>query len=340
MGKILVKIDLKDKKILFHLLNDSRQSLKTIGKKVGISRELASFRIRRLIEKKIISNFTVMINEEKLGYSLMNIYYKFANISPNVKDEIINFFINNELARYVSSLEGIYDFQVEFLMGDPFEFEALLDKIKSKYHNYLSIESAEAWIRGEDYNYPFLLDETINKIEPFHWNWGHSLVKIDELDFYILLELAEDSRIPTKKLANKLKSTVSIIDYRIKKLIKQGIIVNFTINVDWSIIGYRWFHLRINLSDYEKKDKIIQHLRQNPHLIRILKGLIHKVDIHCTFLLQNMEQLRKITEDISYNFPGVITNYQFYSTFKLYKFHYMVPKLLKFKNPLNRSRNY
>ena len=34
----MIKIDSKDKKILYHLTLDSRQSLKTIGKKVGISK--------------------------------------------------------------------------------------------------------------------------------------------------------------------------------------------------------------------------------------------------------------------------------------------------------------
>jgi len=114
----MIKIDLKDRKLLFYLLQDSRQSLRTIGKKVGISRELASYRIRRLIKKRIISNFTVDVNEEKLGYSLLNYYYKFVNINPNIKDGIIEFFVNNNLTKYVSSIEGVYDLKVEFFMGD------------------------------------------------------------------------------------------------------------------------------------------------------------------------------------------------------------------------------
>ncbi|MFE3845307.1 winged helix-turn-helix transcriptional regulator [Thermoplasmatota archaeon] len=334
----MIIIDLRDRKILFYLLQDSRQSLKSLGKKVGISRELASYRIRRLINKKIIKNFTVDVYNEKLGYSLVNYYYKFTNISPNIKDEIINFFINNKYTTYVSSIEGIYDFQVEFFMGDPHEFESLFDEIKRKYHNYLSIEGVETWIRGEYFNYPFLLNDKINTVKSSGGGWGDNLDSISDLDFKILTVLAKDSRIPTKKIANKMNSTVSIINYRIKNLIKKRIILSYTINVDWPKIGYRWFHLRINLSDYGKKNDVVKHIRKNPHLIRILKGLVQKTDIHCTFLLKNVEQLRAITEEISSKFPNIITNYQFYSAFNLHKQHYMVPKLLISRSPFNRAK--
>jgi DNA-binding Lrp family transcriptional regulator len=333
----MIKIDSRDRKLLFHLLQDSRQSLKIIGKKVGISRELASYRIRRLISKKIIENFTIDVHEEKLGYSLVDYFYKFTNISPDIKKEIIDYFVNNKYTSYVSSIEGIYDFQAEFLLGDPHDFESIFDEIKNKFHNYLSIEDVETWIRGEYYNYPFLLNDKINTVKSTGGGWGANLVSISDLDFRILTILSKDSRIPTKEIANKLNSTVSIINYRIKKLIKQNIIISYTINVNWPNIGYRWFHLRIKLSDYEKKNEVIKHIRKNPHLIRILKGLVQNTDIHCTFLLKDVEQLRAITEEISSLFPNIITNYQFYSTYNLYKHHYMIPKLIFTKSPFNRA---
>jgi DNA-binding Lrp family transcriptional regulator len=333
------KFDQKDRKILFYLLQDSRQSLKTIGKKVGISHELASYRIRRMRKKGIITNFIVNISVGKLGYNCINFYYKFNNINPEIKAKIINYFINNKYSTYVSSIEGIYDFQVEFFMGDPYEYESVLDEVKKKFHKYLIIENSEAWIRGEYYNYPFLIDQNINRLKPYHYRWGEKMVLIDDFDYKILLELSEDSRKPTRDIANNLNSTISIINYRIKKLIKHGVIGSYTINVDWSKIGYRWFHLRINLSDYNKKKDILGYIRQNPNLIRILKGVINYVDIHCTFLLKNIEELRKISEDITLKFPNAITNYQFYSGYKLYKHRYMIPKIIVTNNPLCKTKN-
>ena len=44
-------------------------------------------------------------------------------------------------------------------MGDPFKFEAFLDKIREKYYSYLSFQSSKFYMRGEFFNYSFLLDE-------------------------------------------------------------------------------------------------------------------------------------------------------------------------------------
>ena len=331
-------LDIKDKKILFYLIQDSRQSLKTIGKKVGISKELAAYRIKRLINNEIIKKFIVTVNEERLGYGLVIIYFKYKNINPNTKQEIINYFKHSKLTRYVSSLEGIYDLQVQVYIGDALETESFYDETIKKFHKYLSIEFSVSWIRGIEYDFPFLLNEKENKIKPKYFAWGNPLVSIKELDFKILKELANDSRTPTKNIANKLNSTVSIINYRIKKMISQKVITGYTINVDWLKIGYRWFHLQIGLSDYNKKNEIIKFIQRNPHLIYIMKGLLYKVDVHCTFLLKNVEQLRKIIENITSKFPDSIASYQFYSTYKIHKFDYMVPRLLKFKSPANNSK--
>jgi len=330
----MIDLDLKDRKILYQLLLDSRQSLKSIGKKTGLSKESVYYRIKRLLKNKVITNFRINIKWHKLGYSCMVTFYKFININPSIKNEILDFFVNNKNTMYVSLLEGSNDLQVDFWLGEPFEFESLIDEIQERFYKYLSFQSSKFYIRAEYYNFCFLLNETINTSEPFQWGWGEGIEKIDETDFKILKELSKDSRISTVELANKINSTVSSVNYRIKKLIQKDIIFSYTVNIDWSKIGYRWFHLQIKLWDYSKKDKIVTHLRKNPNLIRYLKHLIIGVDLHFTFLLHNMEELRKIIEDITTKFPDSINDYSFYSTYKVYKFDFMTPKLLKNRNPI------
>jgi len=341
----MIELDKKDRLILYHLIHDSRQSLKSIGKKVGISKESTHYRIKRLIKKGVIKNFSIFCNFRSFGYSAMMTHYRFMNINPIIKKEIIDFFVNSKFTFYVSVIEGTYDLQVDFLMGDPFKFEALLDKIREKYYSYLTFQSSKFYIRGEFFNYSFLLDENSDKNESVKWEWGSGLADIDEFDYKILSELSKDARIPTKKIANNINSTITKVSYRIKKMEdklfpqiyrKTGFNI-YTINVDWFKIGYRWFHLQISMRDYSKKNLIIKYLRKNPYLIRSFKFLNLDMDFHFTFLLHNMEQLRNIIEDITAKFPDSINDYHFYSTFKIYKHTFLVPELLKTKNPLNRE---
>ena len=53
------KIDLKDRKILYQLDIDSRQSYSQIAKKVGVSKNVLVYRINKLIEKIFIHLLTI-----------------------------------------------------------------------------------------------------------------------------------------------------------------------------------------------------------------------------------------------------------------------------------------
>jgi DNA-binding Lrp family transcriptional regulator len=333
----MLTLDSKDKKILYYLILNSRQSFKSLGKKVGASKEFVSYRIKRLIDKKIITEFTIRLDPDKLGYTVMQTHYKFTNINPKIKEEIINFFVENKHTFYVSLIDGIYDLQVEFYLGNPFEFEKLLDHVREKYSNYLIFKLLKPCIGAEFYDYSFLLGKNAKKKLLVKWRWGQNLQQIDELDFNILKELSNNARIPTKEIANKLDSTVSTVSNRVKRMKEREIFGRQIINVDWSKLGYRWFHLQIGLRDYSKKNKIINYMRENPYLIRRFKFLNLDLDLHFALLLKDLQQLRDIIEDMSTEFPNSINDYHFYSTFKVYKYNFMIPEILKNKDPLNRG---
>ena len=54
-GKYIEKLDLKDRKILYQLELNCRQSNTQIGKKVGLSKDVITYRIKRMEEKGIIN---------------------------------------------------------------------------------------------------------------------------------------------------------------------------------------------------------------------------------------------------------------------------------------------
>jgi Lrp/AsnC family leucine-responsive transcriptional regulator len=77
----MVTIDLKDRKILYELDLDARQSLTQIGKKVGLKKDVVSYRIKRMQDEGIIKNFWAAIDTFKLGYQVYRIYINFQYVS-------------------------------------------------------------------------------------------------------------------------------------------------------------------------------------------------------------------------------------------------------------------
>lgn len=74
------RIDLKDRKILYQLDIDSRQSFRSIGKKIGLSKDVVAFRVKKLKEKVIILRFHTEYNYLSLGLTSLRFYIKFQNM--------------------------------------------------------------------------------------------------------------------------------------------------------------------------------------------------------------------------------------------------------------------
>ena len=108
----MVKIDVKDRKILYHLLNNSRQSLSSIGKKVGLSKHVVGYRMKRLEETGVIVNYMTYMRPIAFEFFMARFYYNLQFISPEVKKEIIDHFIQSNNTTLVSETEGSYDLQV------------------------------------------------------------------------------------------------------------------------------------------------------------------------------------------------------------------------------------
>ena len=89
MHNKMLKVDLKDRKILYELDYDSRQSLSKIGQKVGLHKNVVLYRIKRLENLGIISFYYTVIDSFKLGYSSFRVYLVLQNITPHIKSEIV-----------------------------------------------------------------------------------------------------------------------------------------------------------------------------------------------------------------------------------------------------------
>jgi len=63
-------IDTIDREILSLLKDDARIPWQMLGERVGLSANATADRVRRLIRRKIISRFTVTLDQRRLGRSL------------------------------------------------------------------------------------------------------------------------------------------------------------------------------------------------------------------------------------------------------------------------------
>jgi DNA-binding Lrp family transcriptional regulator len=323
------KLDLKDRKILYYLDFDSRQSFRSLSRKVGLSKDGVISRVKKLQEKGIIKGFLAIIDYAKLGYSLYRFYFSFQDVSTELKKEIIDYFINNKYVVTALSLEGSYDLLVAIYVKNYPQAHSFWQNTLKKYGKYFSKRIFTAFCQEEDYANRFLLNE--KKFNPTIIHQlldGGKRVEIDYLDNQILKLISENTRLSTIDIAEALDSTSKKVHYRLKKLRELDVITAYRLQIDFSKIDYYNYKVDIELNQFDKIDNILKYIKSNPNFEYMCKTIGY-VDLELGFYLNNSYQLNQIMENLSSKFPGAIKNYTYFSVMKTYK-DWGVLELLKF----------
>lgn len=317
----MIKLNVKDKKILYHLDINSRLSYSKIGKKVGLHKDVVSYRVKKLQEKGIIKNFYTVVDASKLGYISFRFYLVFQYITPETKREIINYFVKNKHTYFVGLIEGIYDLAVIMWVKDVMEFYSFYKKTLKKYGYYFKEINFCLYVRLLHYKSSFLLDKTDDRTDALVTG-GQKTIEYDDVDFQILKVISANARMPTIEIAKKLNTTTTVINYRLKKLIKNGIIQGFKVNLNYLKIGLQNFKVDIYLKEFKDIDQIANYIKINPHAFYSNETAGH-ADIEIEFYVETINDIHQIMEDLMEKFPGKIKYYNIYNIWEFIKRQFM-----------------
>ena len=307
------KIDLKDRKILYQLDLNCRQSNSQIGKKVGLGRNVVAYRINKMQDEGIIDYFWTVIDTFKLGYNVFRLYLKIQDISKEKKQSLIE-----ELKEYknmwsLSSSAGSHDIGCVIWINDCYDFYHFLERIFNKYGKYISKKTISVYIQADEYEKTYLLSNKIKNIKrkKFSINCKSKKIKIDKLDYEILEILSLNARIPLIDIAKKLDTSSQTVNYRIDNLQKLGIIKGFRVEIDITKLGLQYFDIRVDLQDYSFRKKIIDYLTSNPYF-KCLNTAVGYKDLEVEFVTKNLDDIMTIMDDLNDEFPNVIRDYHFF----------------------------
>ncbi|MBU2576437.1 MAG: Lrp/AsnC family transcriptional regulator [Nanoarchaeota archaeon] len=320
------KLDIKDRKILFQLDLDARQSDKQIAKKVRLSRDSVRYRINKLVEEGYINYFMTLINTMKLGYDWYRTFFKFQNLTIKKEEEIINYL--KKKASWITKVEGMWDINTGIFCKDIYQFRNIINEFKLKYSKY--IERFEVAIVTREWNYhkDYLLNRKQKTTEPqlmgFNEQEKYEIEKIDKIDYKILQVLLKNARMKTVDIARKINSTEMIVRYRIRNLIKKGIILGFKPFLNVGKLGYQYFKVHFTLQNLtqEKKRQIFSYVHLHPNTIHTTE-LIGGDDLETEFQVKTNEEFYKYLEEMRIRFGSIIRDYRFMQYTQEYKFTYL-----------------
>lgn len=316
----MVKIDEIDRKILFALDQDARQSVNEIAKKLGMKRDTVAYRIRRLEEEQVIRGYYAVIDYAKLGYQFVRLYFRFQNAALAMEEEMIQYLTSMEGGMVVYRTEGDWDVAVGFLVHSLEEFDAGYRSFQARYRKFINTQDIAVFLEYVHYyrNYliaPQAADYTL-------LSTGRSVsTPFDDTDIKILQCIAGHANISLLALAQELNMTAMAIRYRIAQLEKKRIILGYRALIDTAKIGYAYYKVDLEIEDISKLPQLRQWACQHPNIIyedRTIGGSDFEFDAE----LPSHEAFYALIDEIKQRFPGILRSYRYYRAREIYKYRY------------------
>ncbi len=317
-------LDLKDRKILYELDANARQSASEIGKKIGLSKQVVVYRIGKLLEMGIIQKFFAILDTSRLGFTTYKIFIRLQNTDISKQNEIIDYIKNNERIQFFISTDGMFDLVFNVLAKDVNELYAFIRELENRYGNYIAEKELVIMIFSTFFSRDYFFDKKPTQIRKSMFFGSEAVpIKIDKMDEAILSILGIDARTSVNDIAKKVNLNADTVGVRIKKLEKARVIQNYAMLPDFSLLNQGSYKVMFSLRNLteEKEKSLMEYSNTHPNIWFHSKSL-GRWDLEMNMDVDNASQFRNIMMEIKSNFSDVIKEYTTLQVSKIHKFNF------------------
>lgn len=325
-----LKLDLKDRKILSLLSEDSRMPLTQIAKKVQLSRDSVNYRINRMKRKGVILRFFPIIELKQFGYQNYLVYMLLDEKDKEDQKRFISALKSHPNVRAIMEYSDRWDIGLVIVAKGLLDFDNVITDIMN-ISNDLVIEKEKLAVIKEYHN--------IHLPQKFYWDIKHEFkhrgslkekVKMDETDFKIMRILSKDARLSTVIIGERLGISPDAVSYRIKNLLKNNVIKRFSVLVDLSKLNYNWYTYCISTKVFDEKAdiKIKGFIRKHPYILKAVKT-VGNWDLVLQIVTESQKMFHSIVKEIKNEFASIIKTYETNIAYKEHLYE-PFPEVIKF----------
>ncbi len=318
------QLDVKDKKILYELDINARQSASEIGKKVGLSKQVVTYRINKLIETGVIQKFYAVYNTSKLGFTTYKIFLRLQNVDLQKQNEIIEYIKNHQNVQFFISCDGMFDLVFNVLAKTASGLYDILKELENNYGNYIAERELIIMVFSSFFFRDYLIDKSSEQIrKPMYFGSKPEAIELDEINKKILHYLGIGARMSIVEIANKIGISPDTIAIRIKKLEKAQIIHNYILLPNFSLLNQTSYKILFSLHNLnEQREKsLFQYCRAQPNIWFHSKSL-GRWNLEINMDVDNANQFRQIMMEIKSQFSDIIKEYNTLQISKVHKFNF------------------
>ncbi len=290
-------MDLKDKRLLLELFNDSRASFTTIAEQIGVSKEVCRYNYEKMLESKVIKKIIPIIDFYRLGFNIYRLHIKLEPISNEEKLAFIEKIKKIKKLVWVDEIYGKWDLLIHLYLENNSEFDIIYNQLLNENGSIIE-DKVMTIITNITYYSPNYLIEDSKRYE-IEIGGEYKKQDIDESKKIIINSFFEDARVPIVNIASKLNLTLNAVKYQIKGLKEEGIIKGFIPIIDYEKYGYEHFNVKIELLKPNQKEEFIRAIKTNPNVTLLIESLgKYDIEFDCEYqkvqiLLQLITEYKK-----------------------------------------------
>ena len=317
-------IDERDRKILKELEEDARQTDSAIAKKIHLSKQVTNYRIQKMIESGVISNFYTVVNVGNLGLSTYYVFLQLEKINKEEEKRLLEKIYSLDSIGWLVSCIGKWDIILNINEDSILNFEKTLNQIIKICGEYLYEYKFTMLSEAEHLGYKLLVRKQY--LKPLYQGEREKIFKLDITDEKILRALSQNARIDLVSLSKKIRIAVHILNYRLKKLMKNGIIEGFKPKLNINKLGYQWHLLLIKLSivNEERKKELMNFCRYYKD-IYYMTSTIGDYNLMLDVHIKSADELKGILTEIRDKFQDIVKTYESVMITEEFKIDY-IPK--------------
>ncbi|MFH0876471.1 MAG: AsnC family transcriptional regulator [archaeon] len=322
------KLDVKDKKIISLLSNDCRMPLSQIRKQAALSRDSVKYRIKRMQRQGLIQAFIPQINFRAFGFYDFHVFVTLDEKDQKKKSDFIFFLKSLSYVREVIEYSDKYDLEIIVLSKSIEDFDVKLSEITKKYPDIILQNEKMIVIKG-------YLSSHSPKI--IHKDSGIQVIRRfkppipfipDKTDISILEALSGDARMPYHNIGKRVGITGEGVKYRVKRLLHNRVIREFTIMLNFTRLGYHWYTLLLKTKKFEQshEQKMMKFAYNNLFVIKAVKCL-GAWDFILYILADSHRHFHGTVNIIKNEFSDIITAHESLLAYKEH-FYKPLPKII------------
>ena len=319
-----MELDVKDRKILYHLSKNARLTNREIGKAIGLHKDTVGYRLKQLTDQGVISGHTMFFDFGKLGFQVYKAYFKFKGVGAEKIREMANELKDDKMIGWIVLCNGRWDMILGFLCKSNARFFEKKQELERKFHDSIGELKVSAHVQAFFYPRNYLVPESPSE-EMRIFGEGEA-AKVDGKDIAILNLLGSDARMSVVEIARKTHLTPRIVAYRIRAMRKGGIILQYRSSINLEKVNYIFVKAFIRLQDMtpESRRKILEYCKIHPNIVHNVICL-GDWDLEPEFEVRSIEEFYCIISEMRDMFSGNIRDIESAIINREIKYQYLVP---------------